>query len=75
MGIGEKPYEHINVLLDKLIEEGKLAKFRIGTNRYYAEPCVALTGHSPRASTVVTDTLKGAFINACLHLAGRDTEI
>jgi DNA-binding transcriptional ArsR family regulator len=68
--IGE-PYQHISVLLDKLTEEGKLAKFRIGTNRYYAVPKVALTETLPKTGTVLADSFRGAFVTACLRIAAK----
>jgi len=73
MRLGEKPYQHIGVLLDRLTEEGKLAKFRIGTNRYYAIPSMALTDPAPTTGTVVADSFRGAFITACLNVAGRNS--
>jgi hypothetical protein len=69
--IGQQPSQHIGVLLDKLAEDGKLAKFRAGTNRYYAVPDVALTERSPSTPTAIADSFRGAFITACMKVARR----
>jgi len=75
MRLGEQPYRRIGVLLDKLTEEGKLAKFRVGTNCYYAVPSVAFTYQTPAAGTVFADSVKGIFITACLKVTGRNTSV
>lgn len=56
--LGDNRAERTSAILERLIANGTLVRFRVGLSDYYTTPKEALTGHGPGSGTVITDSLK-----------------
>ena len=61
----------VAAVLDEMIAEGRLARFRAGLSRYYAEPRAALVEKRPLLGRVIADNIKGLFMVPGTWLAWR----
>jgi len=60
LGVGY--INQVSAVLDGLTTEGSLATFKVGFNKYYALPKVALTSKEPTLITIISDSLEGLFL-------------
>ena len=56
--LGEDRAERASVILEGLMANGALARYRAGLSDYYAAPREALTGHGPSPAAVLVDSLR-----------------
>ena len=60
--LGDNRAERTSAVLERLIANGTLVRFRVGLSDYYTTPKEALTGHGPGSGTVITDSLKNLLL-------------
>ncbi len=73
--LGNGSVGQVSVILDRLTDEGVLARFRAGLNNYYALPKVALTGAEPNLRAVVSDSLRSLLLSRRYRMAGIKSNI
>ena len=56
--LGDDRAERASVILQELMADGTLARYRAGLSDYYAAPREALTGHGPGPAAVLTDSVR-----------------
>ena len=59
---GKNCFGQASAVLDGLVADGTLARFKVGFTDYYAPPKVALTGREPSLGAVVSDSLKNLIL-------------
>jgi len=60
--LGDRRTERVSAILERLTENGTLARFRAGLSEYYAVPEEALTGDGPGAGTIIADSVRNVLL-------------
>ena len=68
--LGDDRAERASVILQELMADGTLARYRAGLSDYYAAPREALTGHGPGPAAVLVDSLR-SLVLACRYRGAR----
>ncbi len=56
--LGEDRAKRASVIVEGLMANGALARYRAGLSDYYAAPREALTGHGPSPTAVLVDSMR-----------------
>ena len=67
--LGDRHTGRVSAVLERLIADGKLARFRAGFSEYYALPEEALTGDGLRTRTIITDSVRNILLECRYRFA------